>query len=152
MSDFTIHSSPLPATFTGTLQKWFESIVDRMEVTSESASFVIQGATPTGNQGPWLRGKQWWVWDEDSMTYIPADLTPSLCADEIFVGDTAPDTTGTKRFPTLWLKTSNNTSVLGLFHWFGSEVGWVSEAVELQPLTITNLMLQDDCVATRNLQ
>src|SRR6267142_6777528 len=99
MSDFTIHSAPLPTSFKGTLQAWFEAIVDRMEVTSESASFVIQGSTPVGNQGPWLRGKQWWVFDTMSMTYVPADLTPSLGADEIFVGDAPPDTTSTKRFP-----------------------------------------------------
>ncbi len=147
MQNYTINSTPLPSTFRGTPQQIFEMMVDRMEVVSDGASFVISDAMPPGNQGPWLKnGTQWWVWDEDSSTYIPLDLTASTHA-QIFVGETAPDFTADPQAPLIWLKLDGVT-VVGLYYYFGTEVGWVKEASELQPGSITTEMLQDNAVTT----
>lgn len=151
MSTFTLRASPLPTNFRGTPQQLFEAIVDRLEVVSDSADFVISDNMPTSNSGPWLKGgTQWWVWDENTSTYVPLDVSASTNIKEIFVGDAAPDITVTN-FPRVWLKTSGVT-VIGLYYWFGDIAGWVTMPPELQPNSITNLMLQDNCIATRNVQ
>jgi len=151
MATFTFRAAVLPSNFKGGPQELFDAIVDRLEVVGDSPSFVEGDTMPSSNQGPWLKGsKQWWVWDEDTSTYVPQDISASTSTQEIFVGEEPPDTT-VLNFPRIWLKTLGIT-VVGLYYFFNDSTGWVTTPLELQANSITNAMLQDNCISTRNLQ
>lgn len=149
MATFQIRSAPLPSNFRGTPQQLLEAMLDRIQGVSDSEDFAFGGDMPTTNVGPWLKnGTQWYVWNDGSEPkYIPLDLSASLNSNEIFVGEVPPDTTTTQDFPKVWLKVTGIT-VLGLYYWFGSTAGWVTVASELQPNSITNLMIQDGVITT----
>lgn len=151
MSTFTFRASPLPTNFRGTPQQIFEAILERLELVSDSEDFVINDNMPTSNQGPWLKGgKQWWVWDEDTSTYVPLDVSASTNIKEIVVSAIEPPAPG-EDDPKVWLKIDGLT-VVGIFYWFGEPTGWVTVAAELQPNSITTEMLQDGSVSTPKLR
>jgi len=151
MATFTFRAAVLPSNFKGGPQDLFDAIVERLEVVGDSPSFVEGDVMPSSNQGPWLKGgKQWWVWDEDTSTYVPQDISASTTTQEVFVGENPPDTT-VLSFPKIWLKTLGLT-VIGLYYFFNDTTGWVTQVPELQANSITNAMLQDNCISTRNLQ
>ena len=137
----TVQAAPIPSNFRGTPQQLLEAFLDRLEIVA-SELFPPEDVMPTSNQGIWLKnGKQIWVWDEDTSTYVPLDISASYTP-QIFVGSAAPDA----GVYTLWLKVDADNKVLGLYNYRGSTLGWVTEASELGPDTITEVMLQDDCV------
>lgn len=140
----TITAAPLPTSFIGNPQQLIEALLDRLEVTVDGNSFVISDVQPDGNQGPWLKdGKQWWVWDETSSTYIPLDLSAST-TQQIYIGDIsagAPDNTKYQ----LWVQLDGST-VNGLFYYTGSTTGWVQKSKELVAGSVTNLILADNAV------
>lgn len=147
MATYSLRAAPLPSTFRGSPQEFFDAIVERLEVVSDSADFVISDIMPASNQGPWLKGgSQWWVWNEDQSTYVPLDVSASANVQEVWVGENPPDTTADD-FPHIWLKTSGVT-VIGIYYFFGDPTGWVTVQPELQPNSITTEMLQDGCVST----
>jgi hypothetical protein len=141
---FVIRAAPLPSDFRGTPQQLFEMMLDRIEVVSDGSLFVISDTMPSGNQGPWLKqGKQWWVWDTGTSTYIPLDVSASV-SNEIFIGDVAPAPTSYK----FWLKTAG-PDLLGLYYYVGTTSGWQRvEALELKDDVITTQMLKNNVVTT----
>lgn len=147
--NFQFNKAALPTNFKGNVQKFFDAMVDRLEVTADKNHFVIGGNQPGSNQGPWLKGgTQWYVWN--GSTYIPQDLSASASFQEVFIGPNPPDSTQ-QNFPHIWLKTAGVT-VVGLYYWFGTELGWKTSDTELQPNSIENLMIQDNAVTTEKIQ
>lgn len=153
MATITIQADPLPTNFRGTPQEFLEALVERLRITTDIVGFVVSDTQPAGNQGPWLKyGRQIWVWDEDTATYVPLDVSPSV-TNEIWIGEAPPapisdvDSTPKQR---LWFKL-NGTTVVGLFYWAGDTLGWVTKASELGPNTISSVMLQDGSVTTEKL-
>jgi hypothetical protein len=125
----TITAAPLPSNFIGTPQQLFEAILDRLEIASEGSSFVISDVQPATNEGPWLRGgKEWWVWDNSTSTYVPLDISASSTP-QIFIGDIAGPTPDPTKY-SLWMQLSG-TVVLGLYYYAGTVAGWVRQPSEL---------------------
>ncbi|MEM5814863.1 MAG: hypothetical protein QXD77_03535, partial [Candidatus Aenigmatarchaeota archaeon] len=80
-TNLVITSAPLPASFAGTPQQLFAAMLARMKIQSPAGtSLIVTGdAEPPTDQGPWLReGKKWYVWDEDTKRYVPADVSDSV--------------------------------------------------------------------------
>lgn len=125
-TSLVLKAAPLPPGFSGSPQEFFEAIVARMKIVSPFGftSFVIGGAEPTSNQGPWLKdGKQWWVWSETEAKYVPEDL--SHAAIPAFWFQEATPSSGT---PNLWFKASS-TKFFGVYVFINGK--WV-------PITITS--------------
>jgi len=140
---YDIEISPLPSDFRGTPQEFFEAIVKRMVITSDAATFVISDTMPTSNQGPWLKnGTQWWVWDEDTSTYIPQDLSASI-NQQVFVGEDEPDPDEYQ----IWLKI-DGIKFIGWFTWMGDVAGWVEEDSELSAGSVTSAFIADGAITT----
>jgi hypothetical protein len=159
-----ITAAPLPSNFRGTPQQLVEALLDRLVVEVDGSSFVIGGTMPTSNQGPWLKdGSQWWVWDEDTSTYVPLDVSASV-SDQIFVGEgnwdynaetgvyslspassanPSPDPEEVQ----IWLRTSGS-AVVDLLWYAGTSAGWVSKARELIGGAVQTIHLADGVVTT----
>jgi hypothetical protein len=137
--NITLTAAPLPANWSGNPQQLLEAFIDRIEISVDGTSFVISDTQPQGNQGPWLKdGTQWWVWDVDTSTYIPLDLSASV-SQQIFIGDVANGPPDSSTF-SLWLQT-NGSSVNGLFWFAGGTAGWVTTPKELVNGAVTLAML-----------
>lgn len=142
----TITAAPIPTDFLGTPQELLNAFLDRVEITSDTVGFVTTGEQPASGPSVWLKnGKQIWVWDEDTSTYVPLDVSASV-SDQIFVGTTAPDPA---EF-TIWLKVST-TAVLGLYNYMGVTLGWVTQEVGVGEGSITSSKLADNSVTTNKI-
>jgi hypothetical protein len=127
--NITVTAAPLPQNWNGTPQQFLEALIDRLELSVDGSSFVISDTQPQGNQGPWLKdGTQWWVWDVDTSTYIPQDLSASV-TDEIYIGDVANGPPDSATY-SLWLQTSGS-KLNGLYWFAGGTAGWVTQPKEL---------------------
>lgn len=75
-----VRGSPIPPDFLGNLNDLWQAMLNRLEIISPfgEVNLRIGGLMPTTNVGPWLNGKQWWVWDEATKTYVPLDVSASL--------------------------------------------------------------------------
>ncbi len=75
-----VRGAPLPPTFKGTLNQFYQAMLDRLEVLSPfgQLQFQVGGVQPTSNVGPWLKdGTEWYVWDESTKTYVPITINPA---------------------------------------------------------------------------
>lgn len=144
MINMIVSAAPLPSNFRGTPQQLLNAFLDRLKITSDAVTVTVSETQPTDNS-PWLKnGTQWWVWDTDSSTYIPLDISASL-SDEIFIGEDQPDPEDYQ----LWLKTDGNEMV-GLYVYLGSEVGFVTAVPEftLEDGSVTTAKIQNSAVTT----
>lgn len=131
----TVTASPLPSNFLGTPQQLVEALLDRLEITVDGNSFVIGDVQPDGNQGPWLKnGTQWYVWNEDTSTYAPLDVSASI-TEQIYIGDVSATTPDPAKY-SLWLQLSGS-AVKGLYYYAGSTTGWVTKPLELTAQSVT---------------
>lgn len=74
-----VRGAPLSPTFKGTLNQFYQAMLDRIEVLSPfgQLQFQVGGVQPSSNVGPWLKdGTEWWVWDETTKTYVPITVNP----------------------------------------------------------------------------
>lgn len=121
-----IVGSPLDPTFCGTLQEFFEAMIERMAVKSPSGiAFFAQGSVlPSSDMGLFLlNSTQLYVFNPDTGVYEPLDISASESQD-FFVG---PDDPGAPppEGPVFWIRTNNNR-VVGLYGWDGSS--WKASA------------------------
>lgn len=141
---YTITASPLPSNFVGTPQEFFEAMLDRIEITSTAATFVVGSvgeSAPTENLGPWLKnGTKWYVWDETTSAYIPLDISDSLNPD-IVISATEPDPAETQ----VWAVLGTN-SVTMLKFYLGATLGWVEMDRELKTGSVIEDYIADDAV------
>ncbi len=87
-----IQLSQLSPTFEGTPQEFAAHIVERLKILSPFGieTFVVGDTAPSSNEGPWLKnGTQWYVWDANTSTYIPADISASE-SHQIVISSTQP--------------------------------------------------------------
>lgn len=99
--NLAVQGAPLAPDFQGTPQEFYEVILENMRVIfpTGQTSFVISDTEPNTNLGPWLKdGDKWYVWDEDTLRYVPQDITDSL--NVVAIQEAAP-ADGTKP---LWLQ------------------------------------------------
>lgn len=144
MINMNVSAAPLPSTFRGTPQQLINAFLDRLKITSDAVTVTISDTQPTDNS-PWFKnGTQLWVWDTNTSTYIPLDISESF-SDEIFIGEDEPDP---EEF-LLWLKTEG-TAVLGLYTYMGSTVGWVTQTIVavIEDESITTSKLAPSAVTT----
>jgi hypothetical protein len=142
----TVTAAPLPTNFRGTPQELIEAFLDRLEISVDGSSFVVGDVMPIGNQGPWLRnGTQWWVWDVNTSTYIPLDVSSSVHP-QIFIGDVAAGAPDSTKYQ-LWLQL-NGSVVNGLYYFAGNTLGWITELSVLVNGSISSAMLQAGSVTT----
>lgn len=126
-----IQASPIPATFKGTPNDLYSEMIKRMRILSPSGTnFIFIGDTmPTSNVGPWLKnGTQWYVWDANTKTYVPQDISASFIP-AFWIGNSRPASTN----PTVWLQTTldpSNAAPLAYgdpmrwFFWDGTNWVW----------------------------
>lgn len=139
--------APLPVNFKGTPQAWFEQMLARMVLSGLPIGFVESDTMPTSNQGPWLKGgKEIWVWDEDTTTYVPQSL--SYLTQQIWIGDknTEPDHTKYQ----VWLKL-DGTTFSKWSVWLGDFIGWVDQDNSIAPGSITTTELGKPCIYRDNI-
>lgn len=145
---FNIQAAPIPSNFRGTPQQLLDAFLDRLEITSDAATFTESDTEPTQNDGPWFKnGTQLWVWDEVNSVYMPLDISASFTK-QIWVGETAPSDAGTTY--QIWFKLSG-TAVVGLFYYMGADAGWVEETAELGVGTVLTANLADGAVTTEKI-
>ena len=75
---FNIVVGAIPENFEGNLQATLELFASRLLIspTVPWSSFVVGGAQPSSNVGPWLKdGVEWRVWSDVLATYIPQVVT-----------------------------------------------------------------------------
>lgn len=161
MVTFTLRAAPLPVDFVGTPQQLFDAMLDRMEVVSDVATFVVQDSDPGTNQGPWLKeGTKWYVWStatNPAGEYVPLDITDSV-QDEVIVAKEDPNNAG-KPYgisnyadmvpphtpPRIWLQTdAGGTQVLAVWYNFGGNVGWTKGPSVLTTLETSKLVPPSD--------
>lgn len=71
---FVVSMGSLPEGFCGTPQELAQAIADRLIITPDigQSSFATGSTAPTSNVGPWFKNcEEWFVWDDDTATYIP---------------------------------------------------------------------------------
>lgn len=71
---FNITVGAIPENFEGNLQATLELFASRLIIAPSVpwSSFVVGGAQPSSNVGPWLKdGIELWVWSDALATYIP---------------------------------------------------------------------------------
>lgn len=75
-----VRGSAIPPDFLGNLNDLWQAMLNRLEIISPfgEVNLRIGGLMPTTNVGLWLNGKQLWVWDEATKTYIPLDVSASV--------------------------------------------------------------------------
>ncbi len=115
-----IQASPIPTTFRGTPQQFFEAMVRRMKIVSATGvSFIFTGdAEPSSNVGPWLKdGTKWYVFDNATKRYVPLDISDS---EETWyhIGATTPPSSD----PPVWLRTSKDPTTSDPS--VGVPIGW----------------------------
>lgn len=124
--------APLPANFSGTRGELYEAMRSRMRVTFPQGQtpFVIQDEEPQTNLGPWLKGgTKWYVWDTDTKTYVPLNISESDTTYQISA--TAP-ATGERQ---LWLQ-FKGTRAIQWHRWVGADAEngeWVPIGITLGP-------------------
>ena len=161
MVTFTLRAAPLPVDFVGTPQQLFDAMLDRMEVVSDVATFVVQDSDPGTNQGPWLKeGTKWYVWStatNPAGEYVPLDITDSV-NDEVIVAKEDPNSAnhpyGIDSYadmvpphtpPRIWLQTdAGGTQVLAVWYNFGGTIGWVKGPSVLTSMPTTDLVPPSD--------
>lgn len=111
--------APLLSTFSGTPAELLVQLVRRAKIVSPSGiNFIYIGDTePTSNVGPWLRGKKWYVFDDELKRYVPEDISDSETT-WYHIGTTAPSVSE----PPLWLRTTKDTTEADPS--FGLPVSW----------------------------
>jgi hypothetical protein len=117
-TNLVIESAPLPTTFKGDPDDLRKAIVERLQIKSPSTTnFIFIGDTePTSNVGPWLKdGNKWYVFDEQTKRYVPADVGDSV-TDEFVISEGTP----TSSTPAVWLRTQNGAPVTWFF-WNGTQ-------------------------------
>jgi len=105
--------SPIDPAFKGNPQQFSEELVRKLRILAPFGTglFVEGSVEPTSNQGPWLKdGKAWYVWDNDSKSYVPGDISASLPT-FYYVQDTEPPT---DEEVYIWFQTSSNR-IAGLY-------------------------------------
>lgn len=120
-TNLVIKAAPLCEDFSGTPQDLYEAMIRRMEILSPSGGsfFVVGGAEPSSDVGPWLKdGRQWWIFDPTEGRYVPLDISASLPSLFFFQPDD-PGTPGTGD-PVIWVRT-NQDRIVGIYGWTGSE-------------------------------
>lgn len=119
-TDLVIQAGPLPSTFVGTPQDLFTQMIQRMKIMSPGGTnFIFVGDTaPVSNVGPWLRGEQWWVWDQDTKQYVPLDISASFTI-PFFIGNATP----ASQIPEVWLKTTQDATTSSPTS-FGTPISW----------------------------
>lgn len=88
----TLTMGPLPPNMAWTPQELADAIADRLTISTQQALslFVSGSVEPTSNVGPWLKdGITWYVWDDNSGSYIPQVLPAASL--RYIIGETAPD-------------------------------------------------------------
>lgn len=116
-----IVAAPLPPDFCGTLQEFYQEMVERFQIMSPSGiAFFSQGSVlPSSNMGLFLlNGTQLYVFNEDTGQYEPLDISASE-SDDFFVGPDDPGAPAPGQ-PVFWLKT-NGSRLVGVYAWTGSE-------------------------------
>lgn len=111
-----VEGAPLPPTFVGTPQEFYEAMLDRMRVIfpTGQTSFVISDTEPSTNQGPWLKnGTQWFTWNDTDKRYVPLDTSPSW---PIQISSTAPVSGAT--YP-IWIQFIG-TRAVQIYLWLAS--------------------------------
>lgn len=116
-----IIGSPLDPSFCGTLQEFYEAMIERMAVKSPSGiAFFSQGSVlPSSDMGLFLlNGTQLFVFDPNQGIYIPLDISQSENPD-FFVGPDDPGAPAPGQ-PVFWLRT-NGSRLVGVYAWTGTE-------------------------------
>lgn len=119
-TNLVLSSTPLNADFSGDVQALFAAMVARLKILSPTGSTLFQtgDVEPVGNQGPWLRdGTSWWVYDETTGRYVPADISDSSALPFFLQNTTPAAPTGDE--PLVWMKTFNGR-IIGLYGWTGA--------------------------------
>lgn len=121
-----IVGAPLDPSFCGTLQEFYEAMIERMAVKSPSGiAFFSQGSVlPSSDRGLFLlNGTQLFVFDPDLGQYVPLDISQSE-SEDFFVGPDDPGAPSPGQ-PVFWIRTNNNR-VVGLYGWDGTS--WKASA------------------------
>lgn len=149
MATFKLSGSPLPSTFKGNPQQLYQAMLSRMQVESDGSLFTDSDTAPSGNQGPWLKGgTKWYVWDAETSSYVPLDVSDSVTFQISVADKTTPPDPGVYQF---WLKTSGAT-ILGLFYFVGTTSGWQPVfSEELINDSVATAMLQDGAVTAQKI-
>lgn len=160
-SPYTLRAAPLPVNFQGTPQQFFEAMLDRIEIVSDTANFVIQSNAPGYNAGPWLNnGTKWYVWSTSvtpSGSYVPVDISDSL-NDPITIAPADPTVAAAnvpagianyaleippKLPPRIWFQTdAGGTTLLAIWYNFGGSLGWQKGPVSLLAGSVPMTALQ----------
>lgn len=117
---FDISVGALPDNFDTDPQGMLEAFAARLFISPSVpwSSFVLGAAQPTSDLGPWFKdGKELWVWDDVSATYIPLRLNPASLG--YAISNTAPDPNIYK----IWIETNVGGSPLAMKIYFGGN--WV---------------------------
>jgi hypothetical protein len=98
-----------------TPQQLGDAIAARLSlVTSQSFALFVSGSTaPSSNVGPWLKnGREWYVWDVVSGSYIPQVLNQASLG--YFIGNAAPDHNQYQ----IWISTTPAGQPLAVNTWY----------------------------------
>mgnify|MGYP003342637890 FL=1 len=82
----SFRSSPLPYNWSGNPNEFLSALTARLYLESdEQIALITSGSVmPTSNIGPWLKdGREWYVWDPVSGTYVPQTITALAAFDTI---------------------------------------------------------------------
>jgi hypothetical protein len=122
-TNLLLQGVPLPPNFEGTPNDFFIAMLQRISIVSPVGftTFVIGGAKPTTNQGPWLKnGTQWYVWDDTLGDYSPLDITASM-PDLFWIQNGTPASFS----PPFWIKLNPAETRIEGFYVNGQDgTGW----------------------------
>jgi hypothetical protein len=125
-TQFVIQGAPIDPAFEGSLQEFFEHILERCRIVAPFgiSTFITGTQIPSSNQGPLLlttsTGTGWWVWDDDAKTYVPQDLTEAL-EQNYFFSPTEPENPSVL----FWIQTDFQGRVIN--YWIkGADGAWYS--------------------------
>lgn len=91
---FNIVVGAIPENFEGNLQATLELFASRLLIspTVPWSSFVVSGAQPSSNVGPWLKnGTEWYVWSDVLATYIPQVISSEALKYSVSVATPDPN-------------------------------------------------------------
>ena len=109
---FNISVGAIPENFEGNLQATLELFASRLIISPSVpwSSFVVGGAQPSSNVGPWLKDSiELWVWSDTLATYVPQQINSESL--RYVVGTASPDPT---KFD-FWIDT-NSPSALKIYN------------------------------------
>lgn len=89
----TFRAAPFPEGYKANPEKLKNDIVARLYAEStESISFFASGSVaPSSNVGPWLKnGTEWYVWSDDSGSYVPQTITQGTLRYAVQFGEPDP--------------------------------------------------------------